>query len=197
MNPLNTSAMNASAVQWLKQNMYFKFVCDDTAFIEALPCIVRETVKNARSDSWQYRWAFPSTGCENLDFSLGYELGIAYLVLLQTNPCTSLDPAPTNLADIAEAMRLGRACVDYGLGFLAAVDTFVECALNDATLFAQVKERIKSLDAQRLMARCLCVLSGEYPPVLFDGEDEWITGMKLTVRSYRAGKYDAVSEVRA
>ena len=197
MNPLNTSAMNASAVQWLKQNMYFKFVCDDTAFIEALPCIVRETVKNARSDSWQYRWAFPSTGCENLDFSLGYELGIAYLVLLQTNPCTSLDPAPTNLADIAEAMRLGRACVDYGLGFLAAVDTFVECALNDATLFAQVKERIKSLDAQRLMARCLCVLSGEYPPVLFDGEDDWITGMKLTVRSYRAGKYDAVSEVRA
>lgn len=197
MNPLNTSAMNASAVQWLKQNMYFKFDCDDTAFLEALPCIVRETVKNARSDSWQYRWVFPSTGCENTDFSLGYELGIAYLVLLQTNPCTSLDPAPTNLADIAEAMRLGRAGVDYELGFLGAVDAFVECALNDASLFAHVKERIKSLDELRLMARCLCVLSGEYPPELFGGEDDWMNGMKHTVRSYRAGKYDAVSKAQA
>lgn len=197
MSLLNTSSMNAGAVQWLKQNMYFKFDCDGTAFIEALPCIVRETVKNARSDSWQYRWVFPSTGCENTDFFLGYELGIAYLVLLQTNPCTSLDPAPTNLADITEAMRLGRAGVDYELGFLGAVDAFVECALNDASLFAHVKERIKSLDALRLMARCLCVLSGEYPPVLFGCEDDWMNGMKLTVRSYRAGKYDGVSEVRA
>jgi hypothetical protein len=197
MNPLNTSAMNASAVQWLKQNMHFKFDCEGTAFLEALPCIVRERVKNERSDSWQYRWVFPSTGCENVDFSLGHELGIAYLVLLQTNPCTSLDPAPTNLADIAEAMRLGHAGVDYELGFLGAVDAFVDCALNDAPLFAQVKERIKSLDALRLMARCLCVLHGEYPPELFGGEDNWMNGMKRTVRSYRAGKYDADYGVRS
>lgn len=195
MNPLNTSNMNAKAVQWLKHNMYFKFDCDDIAFIESLPCIVREKVKNARSDSWQYCWVFPSTGCENLDFSLGYELGIAYLVLLYCNNGT-LDTAPSNLADIAEAMRLGCAGVDYELGFLGAVDAFVECSLNDGPLFAEVKERVKSLDALRLMARCLCVLSGEYPPVLFGSDYDWMNGMDRLWCAYSSGKYNAASKVR-
>lgn len=145
----------------------FSGIDGSTVGVNALPVLNRQSGRKRT-------WALPSTGCENTDFHLGRELGIALLCALtfddEDGDCLyNPDPAPIDLDAIHEALSNGPD--GYACGFWGTVQGFIDRALNSPRLHAETRRKLRDLARQpeKIRGRCKLVLDGYIPPEILSG----------------------------
>lgn len=116
----------------------------------------------------------PNTGDDDLDYALGFELGQALLKLRRPWPPlpgqdVEIDDAPDYLSDLSRRIGQGPAVEWLRLGFLAAVDTLVDVALNAPDRMPAILARVDRLNDQATRARIAYLLESREPlPSVFD-----------------------------
>ncbi|MBL8448007.1 MAG: hypothetical protein JNJ44_11400 [Zoogloeaceae bacterium] len=123
-----------------------------------------------------------------MDYSLGFELGQALLKLRRPWPAlpgqeVEIDDGPDYLANLSSRIGYGLAVDWVRMGFLGAVETMTNVALNKPDMLSAVASRLDRLTDPAIRARIAYLWeAGEPLPTVFDDGFDSVTMATTTPR---------------
>lgn len=163
--------MRSDAIRVLRRRLVFNVVNPPADRLAGLPCF-------RPNKRWGHTWGLPLFVEAELAFSIGQELGLAFLRLMfipgSAMSPYQMDQTPLELAEFVAAHDRGKgrnpASPAYASGFLSCIGAFIGHALNARQTLPELRRRLAALDDAALRGRCLAILDGKPVADIFDPE---------------------------